>query len=72
MSDFYKCYKCGESEFNHDVTEVYEEIFDSKEGKIIEDDRYFSTGVWQCKKCQAEIPEEDHQKFLLQMYDAYP
>lgn len=72
MSDFYKCHKCGGTTFHHDVTEIYEEIFDSKEPKIMEDDHYTSGDAWQCKKCDAKIPEETHQEFLLQMYDAYP
>lgn len=72
MSDFYKCHKCGSTKFNHDVTEIYEEIFDSKEEKVIEDDHYTSGTTWRCKECKAGIPEEDHQKFLSRMYDAYP
>lgn len=72
MSNFYKCHKCGSNEFTHDVTEFYEEIFDSEKETVIEEKCYVVAKVWQCKKCGAEIPEEDDQKFLLQMYDVLP
>jgi DNA-directed RNA polymerase subunit RPC12/RpoP len=72
MSDFYKCHKCGSNEFTHDLTEMYEELFYSEEGKIREGHRYTGATAWRCKECSAEIPEEDSQKFLLMVYDAYP
>ena len=72
MSDFYKCHKCGGTKFCHDVTEIYEEVFDSKERTVVEGSHYNDGEDWICKECNAKIPEADIDEFLSQMYDATP
>jgi hypothetical protein len=59
MSEHYKCDKCGSAKFKHDVTEVYEEEFNSELPAVIEG-------------CGALIPGAKIKEFLSQMYDAYP
>jgi len=70
MDDFYKCRSCGSNEFTHDVSVLYEEVFDSKEKTVVERKRYNVGTVWCCKKCNANIPSNDVNKFISRMCDA--
>lgn len=72
MSEHYKCDKCGSAKFKHDVTEVYEEEFNSELPAVIEGKRYSDSKPWRCSSCDALIPGAKIKEFLSQMYDAYP
>jgi len=70
MSDFYKCRTCGSNKFSHDVSEIYEEVFDSEKETVVEGKHYNEGSSWVCKECSAIIPSRDVDNFLSQMYDA--
>lgn len=72
MDDFYKCRSCGSNTFTHDVSEIYEEVFNSKKGTVVEGKHYNDGEDWYCKECNVKIPKADVNKFLSQMYDATP
>lgn len=72
MNDFYKCRSCGSNKFTHDVSVLYEEVFDSKEKTVVEGKRYNVGTDWCCKECNTNVPDDDVNKFLLQMFDACP
>ena len=66
----YVCHSCGGTKFCHDVSEVYEEVFDSKEKSVTEGKHYSDGEDWVCKSCGAKIPKGSVSNFLEQMYDA--
>ena len=70
VSDFYKCHKCGETVFCHDVTEVYEEEFNSEPQAVVEGKRYSDSKPWRCSSCNALIPGANLREFLTQIDDA--
>lgn len=72
MDDFYKCRSCGSNKFTHDVSEIYEEVFDSKEKTVVEGKHYNDGSDWSCNECHVTIPKADVNEFLSQMYDATP
>jgi len=72
MDDFYKCCSCGGNKFTHDVSEIYEEVFNSKEKTVVEGKHYNDGADWCCNKCHVKIPKADVNEFLSQMYDATP
>ena len=70
MDDFYKCSNCGGNKFAHDVSVVYEEVFDSKEGIVAKGKHYTDGASWSCKECNAIIPSVDVETFLSQVFGA--
>jgi len=67
---FYKCHACGETKFCHDVSEVYEEVFDSKVKTVVEGKHYCDGENWECQKCHVKIPKQYISIFLKEMYEA--
>lgn len=65
----YACRSCGGTKFSHDVTVVYEEIFDSEEKHLIEGEPFSDGEDWECRHCKAKIPKGDVADFLEQMYN---
>lgn len=66
----YVCKKCGHDVFSHDVTDIYGETFNSTEKIVVEGKHYTDGDDWVCDECHAEIPKEDIDEFLMQMFDA--
>ena len=67
---YYICHICGGTKFSHDVTEIFEEVFDSKEKTVKEGKHYNEGEVWCCMKCNNGIPKYNISEFMEQMYDA--
>jgi len=67
---FYKCHACGETKFCHDVSAVYEEVFDSKAKTVVEGKHYCDGENWACQKCRVKIPKQYISAFLSEMYKA--
>jgi len=70
MDDFYKCHKCGNAKFSHDVTDVYEEEFNSEFPAVAEGKHYFDSKPWRCSSCNALIPGAKIRELLIQIDNA--
>lgn len=66
----YVCKKCGSTEFSHEITQTYKEVFDSAKKTIVIIDDDGVGGDWRCKNCGAKIPAAVLSEFLSQLYKA--
>jgi len=70
VRDFYKCHMCGGTKFCHDVSIVYEEVFDSEEKIVVQGKHYNEGEDWVCQNCNVGMPKANVDEFISQMCDA--
>jgi DNA-directed RNA polymerase subunit RPC12/RpoP len=70
VPDIIRCRKCGSTIFYHEITSIFDEIFDTNTDVIILDNESNQGDNWRCKHCGTHISSEDKDRFFDVMYEA--